>query len=67
MFCNDFYNIFRFNLPKDIDYDEIVHNFPENISGADVYGLCSEAWMSAARRVIKKLEDGNFTVFSKRN
>lgn len=36
-----------------------MNSCPENITGADYYGLCSEAWMAAVRRLIKASGDCN--------
>lgn len=40
-------------LASDVNLDEIVDLCPVNITGADYYGLCSDAWMSAVRKLIK--------------
>lgn len=31
---------------------------PQQVTGADVYSVCSNAWLSAARRGIQKIEIG---------
>lgn len=36
---------------------EIVDLCPVNITGADYYGLCADAWMSAVRKLIKTTND----------
>lgn len=53
-------NIFcrRFNLSKDIDLSEVVRTCPTNITGADFYGICSNAWSSAVKRLITSIEEG---------
>ncbi|KRT81407.1 AAA protein, partial [Oryctes borbonicus] len=48
----------KFKLTGSTNLDEIVRMCPENISGADFYGLCSGAWMSAARHLIERVERG---------
>ncbi|XP_071053095.1 peroxisomal ATPase PEX6 isoform X2 [Onthophagus taurus] len=48
----------KFNLDEDVNLENIVEKCPKNISGADFYGLCSSAWLSAVRRLIKKIEEG---------
>lgn len=48
----------RFNLSEDIDLSEVVRICPNNITGADFYGICSNAWSSAVKRLIKKIEEG---------
>lgn len=34
---------------------------PVNITGADYYGLCADAWMSAVRKLIKTTNDNRIT------
>lgn len=45
-------------MGKDTNLEDIVNNCPENISGADFYGLCSNAWLAATRGLIRKIENG---------
>lgn len=52
---------FRFKLAKDVNLEEIVKTCPNNITGADFYGLCSNTWMAAARKLIKKIEKGVYS------
>lgn len=36
-----------------------------SVTGADFYGVCSNAWLNAARQLIKSTDsDGNFFFFS---
>lgn len=46
--------------------EETVDLCPQNFSGADFYGLCSGAWMSAVRRFIKDVEEGMYIKFTKK-
>ncbi|CAG9864772.1 unnamed protein product [Phyllotreta striolata] len=48
----------RFNLDKDVNLEEIVGVCPKNITGADFYGICSNAWLEAARRLVNSIENG---------
>lgn len=48
----------RFQFDDDVKLDEVVQLCPDNITGADFYGMCSNAWMSAARRLIAQIEKG---------
>ncbi|KAI4472043.1 aaa-family atpase [Holotrichia oblita] len=48
----------KFKLASDTNLEFIVKNCPKNISGADFYGLCSNAWLSATRTLIRKIETG---------
>lgn len=49
---------FRFNLSDNIRLEEIAESGPENVTGADYYGLCSNAWMHAVRRLILNVKNG---------
>ncbi|XP_045463449.1 peroxisomal biogenesis factor 6 [Harmonia axyridis] len=42
----------KFNLSEEVNLEDIVELCPNNISGADFYGLCAESWMHAVRRTI---------------
>lgn len=48
----------KFTLSDDVDIDETLARVPEPpiLSGADLYALAAEAWLSAARRKIDELE-----------
>ncbi|ENN78988.1 hypothetical protein YQE_04539, partial [Dendroctonus ponderosae] len=46
----------KFKLASDVDPQEIVSSCPKNITGADLYGICSTAWSSAAKRLIDRIE-----------
>lgn len=47
----------KFNFKKSINLDEIVSLCPPNITGADFYGICSNAWSNAVRKLIVKIEN----------
>lgn len=49
---------FRFELSEDVKLDRVVKLGPKNVTGADYYGLCSNAWMSAVRRLITNTKNG---------
>lgn len=44
----------KFNFADDVDFTELLNLLPtrKNITGADFYGICSKAWLNAARRHI---------------
>lgn len=44
----------KFSLCEDVKLEEVVAMCPSNVTGADFYGLCSNAWMSAVRKIIMK-------------
>lgn len=49
---------FRFNISEEVKLEDVVNMCPNNISGADFYGICAESWMHAARRTIEECENG---------
>lgn len=44
----------RFKLAGDVDLAEIAERLKNEMSGADLYSICSNAWLSAVRRIISK-------------
>ncbi|XP_055855099.1 peroxisomal ATPase PEX6 isoform X3 [Episyrphus balteatus] len=44
----------KFKLTKDLGLEKIVDILNEDMSGADLYSICSNAWLSAVRRAIEK-------------
>ncbi|XP_043281430.1 peroxisome assembly factor 2 [Venturia canescens] len=47
----------RFRLKNNGDeLEEIVDKLPKNLTGADLYAVCSDAWLLAVRRYFKNLE-----------
>lgn len=52
----------KFKLGEDVRLEEIVGGCPQNVTGADFYGICSSAWSSAAKRLIGQLEKGDMNV-----
>lgn len=45
----------KFALADDVDLVALAQNLPAQCTGADIYGLCADAWMHALRRVISEL------------
>lgn len=43
----------RFVLAKEVDLTQIAEQLKSEMSGADLYSICSNAWLSAVRRTIK--------------
>lgn len=43
----------RFVLAKEVDLMQIADHLKNEMSGADLYSICSNAWLSAVRRTIK--------------
>ncbi|XP_036334237.1 peroxisome assembly factor 2 [Rhagoletis pomonella] len=44
----------RFHLAKDLDLNDIAAQLKGDMSGADLYSICSNAWLSAVRRTVDK-------------
>jgi peroxin-6 len=42
----------KFLFHQDVDLKEIAGRCPDTYSGADLYALCTEAWLTAARDII---------------
>lgn len=55
LFFQQFFYLFSFRLKLADNYslEQIVDICPNELSGADFYGICSGAWMSAVRRLIQ--------------
>ncbi|KAL3275964.1 hypothetical protein HHI36_020696 [Cryptolaemus montrouzieri] len=48
----------KFQLDEDVNLENVIKICPENISGADFYGICANAWNNAVRRIIQDSENG---------
>lgn len=48
----------KFSLSPDVDLSAVAKNCPANLTGADLYSLCSDAMLTALRRQIDLLEAG---------
>eukprot|EP00871_Galdieria_phlegrea_P000692 jgi/Galph1/1623/GphlegSOOS_G320.1 len=46
----------NFSFAEDVNLDQVAAECPKVVSGADLYGLCADAWMLAAKRTIHQLE-----------
>lgn len=46
----------KFQLAPDVDLTTVAKNCPANLTGADLYSLCSDAMLIALRRQIDMLE-----------
>lgn len=42
----------KFLLSDDVDITDLIYMLPQQITGATMYGICSSAWMEAAREII---------------
>ena len=50
----------RFKLANNCNMREIAEKLKGEMSGADLYSICSNAWLSAVRRTIDRHLKGNF-------
>lgn len=55
-FCVSF--IFRFTLAEHLDIKSIADLLKADMTGADLYSICSNAWLSAVRRTIVNQKTG---------
>ncbi|XP_023031698.1 peroxisome assembly factor 2 isoform X2 [Drosophila willistoni] len=51
----------RFAMAPNVDIAEIAQNLKSEMSGADLYSICSNAWLSAVRRTIDKHLSGELS------
>lgn len=54
----------KFQLAADVDLAAIAESCPSNLTGADLYSLCSDAMLTALRKKINLLELGVFLKWS---
>ncbi|CRK90371.1 CLUMA_CG004031, isoform A [Clunio marinus] len=47
----------KFQLKKDLTTKKIAELIQPDVTGADLYSICSNAWLSAVRKQVKKYED----------
>lgn len=45
----------KFNMADDVDLQALSGGVPAQCTGADLYGMCADAWLQALRRRIKEL------------
>ena len=41
------------------ELEKLIHRLPEHTTGADLYSICSNAWLNAARRVLSNYHDNS--------
>eukprot|EP00731_Ephydatia_muelleri_P023564 Em0015g1147a len=46
----------KFHLSKDVNLEDLANNCPANLTGADLYALCSDAMLASMRKKICELE-----------
>lgn len=51
----------KFNFKKDITTRKIAELIQPDVTGADLYSICSNAWLSAVRKRVKKFEEEKCT------
>lgn len=47
----------QFKLAKGVSLKDLAKNIKGDVTGAEVYAICSNAWLSAVRRTISKIKD----------
>lgn len=50
----------RFPMDPFMDLQEVVNGLPQVLTGADLYSLCSNAYLCNVARNIQLIESGNF-------
>ncbi|KAF0763210.1 peroxisomal biogenesis factor 6 isoform X1 [Aphis craccivora] len=44
----------KFNLCSNFHLEDLIEHLPDQVTGAELYGMCHNAWLNSARRVIQK-------------
>lgn len=47
---------YRFQLHPDVDIGQIARSISLPVTSADLYGICSQAYLNATRRIIKMFD-----------
>ncbi|XP_067006737.2 peroxisomal ATPase PEX6 isoform X2 [Anabrus simplex] len=47
----------KFTLRPDVNLKDIVSKLPSNLTGADMYSVCSNAWLNAVRTCIHQMKE----------
>jgi len=55
-------------LCSNFHLEDLIDNLPDEVTGAELYGICHNAWLNCAKRVIQKRLvvthiDGKFLFF----
>ncbi|MGH0175516.1 UNVERIFIED_CONTAM: hypothetical protein FKN15_070822 [Acipenser sinensis] len=48
----------RFKVDSSVSLPDVIERCPPQLSGADIYALCSDAMMSAIKRKIRRIDEG---------
>lgn len=46
--------LYRFNLNPNVNLEELINHLPDQVTGADLYGMCHNAWLNSAKRIIQQ-------------
>ena len=49
----------KFDLAEDVNLESIAHGLPACLTGADLYALCSDAWMLALKGILTQSASDN--------
>ncbi|XP_060857550.1 peroxisomal ATPase PEX6 [Metopolophium dirhodum] len=44
----------KFNLNSNFHLEDLIDYLPDQVTGAELYGMCHNAWLNCARRIIQK-------------
>lgn len=50
----------KFNLKREVNVRKIAELVNCDVTGADLYSICSNAWLCAVRRHVKSFESGKY-------
>lgn len=48
------YLFYRFKLDSNLFLEDLIDHLPQEVTGAELYGVCHNAWLNSARRVIQQ-------------
>lgn len=57
-FTPAFFSLGRFKLDPSVNLTTILEKCPAQLTGADIYALCSDAMMCAVKRKVEWIEEG---------
>lgn len=44
--------IYSFNLHSNFHLEDLINHLPQQVTGAELYGLCQNAWLNRIRKII---------------
>lgn len=46
------FTFYRFKLDSNLFLEDLIDHLPREVTGAELYGMCHNAWLNSARRII---------------